>query len=515
MTFSKLIPVGLLAGGIGVGAVLTVPANGNLQNALNAAQPGDTITLAPGAVYRGNFTLPAKTGSSYITITTAQLNTLPPEGQRITPATASYLPKVVAPSTSSAFTSAPGAHHYILRGLEVTVSSGGYASDLLNLGSSVESDLSTYANDVIVDQCYIHGDPNVGGKRGIALNGVNIVVKNSYLSNFKSTSQDSQAIAGWYGPGPFQIVNNYLEGGQSVLFGGAAPGIPNLVPSNIQIIHNYMSRPMAWKNVWPVKNLLELKNAQNVTISNNILENNWSSWQNGFGVLFTVRTCESGNYPWAVVKNVAFTYNIVRNSDQGVNIMGTDNERSGCPAPGIAGQTSGILVQNNLFANIGMSVDGTFLQVLSGAKAITINHNTVLQGGRIVSADGTPTQGFIFENNISLFTDYGVVGTNYAQGISTLNHYFPGYVYVKNVAANAPSWVAGMYPSGNFFPSFVEYVEFVNYSYGNYQLGVNSPFKGAGTDGKDIGADITGVMNATATVASGSQTNSCNSATTC
>jgi hypothetical protein len=38
---------------------VAVPASGNLQEALNRAQPGDTILLGRGATYLGDFTLPA------------------------------------------------------------------------------------------------------------------------------------------------------------------------------------------------------------------------------------------------------------------------------------------------------------------------------------------------------------------------------------------------------------------------------------------------------------------------
>src|SRR5688572_20005949 len=49
-------------------ATLVVPAGGDLQAAINAAVPGDTIVLAAGATYRGPFILPKKTGDAYITI---------------------------------------------------------------------------------------------------------------------------------------------------------------------------------------------------------------------------------------------------------------------------------------------------------------------------------------------------------------------------------------------------------------------------------------------------------------
>src|SRR5215207_7508194 len=68
--------------------IIDVPAGGNLQQALTAAQPGATIRLTPGATYVGTFTLPAKYGSSFITITTRDAQ-LPAAGTRIDP---SYKP---------------------------------------------------------------------------------------------------------------------------------------------------------------------------------------------------------------------------------------------------------------------------------------------------------------------------------------------------------------------------------------------------------------------------------------
>ena len=39
------------------GKIIAVKAGGDLRAALEQAQPGDTIALEPGAVFRGNFTL--------------------------------------------------------------------------------------------------------------------------------------------------------------------------------------------------------------------------------------------------------------------------------------------------------------------------------------------------------------------------------------------------------------------------------------------------------------------------
>src|SRR5947209_15906566 len=134
----------------------------------------------------------------------------------------------------------------------------------------------------------MHGEPTTPLKRGIALNSGETSIINSYLSDFKNTGQDTQALCGWNGPGPFHIINNHLEAaGENVLFGGATAQIPNLVPSDIEIRHNHFYKPLSWKlddasyagQHWSVKNLLELKNAQRVIVDGNTLENNWYDGQ--------------------------------------------------------------------------------------------------------------------------------------------------------------------------------------------------------------------------------------------
>src|SRR6187455_1046082 len=63
-------------------ATITVPVGGNLQSAINAAQPGDTIILEAGAVYMGPITLPVKSGTDYITIQSSRVGELP-DGVRV------------------------------------------------------------------------------------------------------------------------------------------------------------------------------------------------------------------------------------------------------------------------------------------------------------------------------------------------------------------------------------------------------------------------------------------------
>src|SRR5262249_38079924 len=157
----------------------------------------------------------------------------------------------------------------------------------------------------------------------------------------------SQAIGGWNGPGPYTISNNYLEAAsENLLFGGADPGIPNLVPSDITITRNYFTKQIAWRSQpqWNVKNLLELKTAQRVTIDGNVIEYSWEAAQSGYAIMLTPRN-QDGTAPWSVVQHVQLTNNVVRHAASGIAILGTDNEHP-------SQLTNDILIRNNLLEDI-------------------------------------------------------------------------------------------------------------------------------------------------------------------
>ncbi len=229
-------------------ATINVPAGGNLQAAINAAQPGDTIHLQAGATYIGNFTLPMTNAPLEITIRTAPDSRLPGPGRRIRPADAFLLAKVRSGNSGAAFQTALGAHHWRLELLEIGANSGGYG-EIIRLGRTTEqSTLNVVPHHIVIDRCYIHGDPLLGQKRGIALNSASTTIIGSYISDIKGSGMDTQAIGGWNGPGPYLIENNYLEAaGENVMFGGADPKIPNLVPSDITLRLNHIIKPRSWQ----------------------------------------------------------------------------------------------------------------------------------------------------------------------------------------------------------------------------------------------------------------------------
>src|SRR5262245_58899824 len=80
------------------GKTIHVVAGGDLQAATDAAQPGDAIALDPGATYHGPFRLSRKGGDGWIVIGPRGERGLPSSQQRVTPAQAGAMPKLVAAS---------------------------------------------------------------------------------------------------------------------------------------------------------------------------------------------------------------------------------------------------------------------------------------------------------------------------------------------------------------------------------------------------------------------------------
>ena len=233
-------------------ADIYVPAGGNLQAAIDSAKGGDTIILQAGATYVGNFRLPVHAGSGYVTIRTAASDQLPPDGTRITPAHIPYLATIKSPNTSAAMKTRAGAAYWRLLLLKFDGNVKGY-SDVLQLGdgSSAQSLMSQIPHHLIVDRIYMSGSVLHGQKRGIALNSAETTIINSWIVEMKAVEQDSQAIGGWNGPGPFRIENNHLEGaGEVFIYGGDDPKITDqqLVPSDLTFRGNTLTRPISWRD---------------------------------------------------------------------------------------------------------------------------------------------------------------------------------------------------------------------------------------------------------------------------
>ena len=496
------------------GQIVYVNSGGNLQAAINAAQPGDEIVLQAGATFTGPITLPNKTGSGWITITSSGAGALTP-GARVDPSEASQMATILAPGSNvPALKTAAGAHNYYISGLNITTASSvTTTTDLVELGTvgSAQNTVAQEPYNIIIDRSYIHGSSTLDLRRAISLQSASTAIINSYISDVHAVGADSQAIAGWNGSGPYLIQNNFLEAsGENVMFGGADPSIPNLIPSDITIQGNDFYKPLSWQgSQWSVKNLFELKLGNRVLVQNNTFENNWANAQDGYAILIR-STDQDGTAPWSVVSNVTFQQNTITNSPSGINL---DSEL------GTAVGMSNININNNLLYNIG-SGGGRLFQILGyqgvPIQNLSITNNTAIGTsglGMAVMFDAATSSGagstdavngLVFSNNVLSSGQYGVFGSGKGTGNAALSAFAPGGVFTGNVIIGGTASAYSSYP-GNYFPISVS---FVSPSTGNYNLTTPSLYDGGAAGDQFIdppGAPTVAITSAGGTTASASQ----------
>jgi hypothetical protein len=402
--------------------------------------------------------------------------------------------------------------------------------------------------DIIFDRCYVHGNDNGNFRRGIALNGNRWSVIDSYVSNFHDAdgSHDSQAVLGWSGYGPFKIVNNYLEAASENLgFGGAAPGIncvanpafPCVVPSDIEIRHNHLYKPLSWKGVHLVKNHYESKSSRRVLITGNIFENCWDAnfagdgaAQNGESIILKSvgsSTYTEPNCSWCVTEDVTITNNIVRHVAAVVDIVGRESAQAE-PNQQTLPHTRRIKIENLLAYDVGRlewGRSGYMFKFLSGPRDIKIVHITAESTFVIVQTEAVNNPNFTFRDNILERGAYGFhhpacpesAAPNYLY--NTLNCGYNPYDFQRNVFVNNSDEPTSLDPSQAvsdstlvvWYPAPLAYdiatdwneAQFTDQANRNYRLLPSSPYWKKATDGTDIGVDQNVIDLATSGVVAG------------
>jgi len=544
------------------GTLIPVNAGADLQAALNSAHCGDTLQLQAGATFSGTFTLPAKNcdDSHWIIVrTSAPDSALPQEGQRATPCYAgirsltgrpqysctnaqNVMAKLVRTGTGDGpVVLQAGANHYRLLGLEITRAAGVKGSPtLVSLNDGA-------ADHIIVDRSWLHGTTQDETGNGFSVKGMNFAAAvDSYFSDFHCTSvsgtcTDSHAIGGGNGnhqDGPFKIEGNYLEAaGEAVMFGG---GAATVTPTDIEVRRNHFFKPWQWMKGNPnfvggpsgdpfiVKNHLELKNAIRVLIEGNLMENVWGGFsQTGHAILLTPKNqhTREGNNVCPICQVTDVTVRFVHMAHAGGGMaLGTiisGDGKNGAPAyAGTRWSIHDVVLDDINHNYVG---GGSLFELQNGwpvnpLNTVTINHITgfpdpnshLMTMGNI--AANPKMYGLVFTNNLVSTGRYPVWNTGGGETscahsgtpAEKINTCFVPNVFSNNALIGTPqAFPPNSWPSGNFFPDNPNDVRFAQYDgglEGNYTLQPNSPYKNAGTDGKDLGADITALENALAGV---------------
>ena len=546
------------------GQARIVSAGEDLQKAIDGAQCGDTLRLEAGATFRGLFRFPDKPCdySHWVVVrTSAPDDALPPEGTRLTPCYAGVASLPGRPDFHCAVVknvlakiefdekagSGPlnfldGANHYRFIGLDVT---RGVPGATITALAFLKEDAK--ADHLIFDRVWMHGTAQDETTRGIALKSMtSVAVVDSFFTDFHCVAgtgscTDAQTMGSGGGTepgGPYKIVNNFLEAsGENILFGG---GPATITPADIEIRRNHLFKPLIWKQGTPgfvggtsgrpfiVKNHFELKNATRVLFEANVLENVWGGFsQTGFSILLTPKN-QGNNCPKCQVTDVTIRNNIVRSVGSVLQIA---NVKSDAGGRAFAGERYSIHdltaedVQEKPYGGFGL-----FALILSNdppLSDVSIEHVTAFVPRAIFSIGnltGKKLRGFSISNNLFYSTGLRQIGSTGGgpqncsykpdeQGASGIfSSCFTDAAVTHNMIIAGSDW-----PSGNISMKDAAAAGMrvtADKQVLGYQLcrgksedkkdaapcRKTSPALSAGTDGKDIGADVEKIEEMTAGV---------------
>lgn len=366
----------------------------NLQQALNSAAPGSTLTLE--GTFTGNYTTNGVSirGGRLITPNNQPALIVAGDGVRVE---ATYIGSLVGAVTNDLV---------IYRGTN-----------------------ATFANVEI--------EGNGSTKRGIADVGINLTLDPVHIHHVGRRGQESQAVAKWDGTG-LTIRNSVLAAGSTpVLIGGNDPAVPNTIPADILIEDSVLTHHVEWRGQGYVnKTGFELKSARRVIFRRNVVEHVWADGQTAFAFTFTPVN-QGGNSPLTIVEDVLIEDNEIRNVGGGANILGLTQETA---RPTLRLQN--VTFRNNRFtiSRATQGGHGSLMQLGKGPLNLNWDGNTVVQDNEafIRTSDSAAIEGFQFVNN-NVTTNVSVVANIYgiwtpigSRGGAWVATVFPGIILVDN-----------------------------------------------------------------------------------
>ena len=488
------------------GRRLLTGLTGSVQAALDSSRAGDIIVVdcSRGIVneelhWRKNSTVWTTLKSDCDT--RPSLMTFPGEGVRMDSVTGSKLPQIVSPTPSGALNIDMGAGHLRVIGLGFSnAASIGSPNGTILIGSAgiEQNTLALMPTNIILDRIYLQVPLSQDDRRCITFNGGNLALIDSYVSGCKSI-YDSQAIAATNGTGPFKISNNYLDAtGENIAFGGADTGIPGLVPCDMEITRNHITKRLYWNTTsWLEKNIIESKNSCRVLFEANVLEHSWNNGQVGYTFMLWSAN-QDGKCPQCVTSDWTIRNNLILDANSGP-------ATTCCWSPDgvpLVAPANHLTFRNNLWVATGSGRGFS----ISDTPYLVIDHNTIISGDAVfILAHDTrvpKAKGLRISNNVAagyyaIFSAAG--GGQYAvsYGADT------DAVVTNNVLFQSTGQVPWLYQqAGNFYPTAWDFLVGSQTSLDptQYALRATSAYKGQATDGKDPGADVPSVLSATSGV---------------
>lgn len=259
-----------------------------------------------------------------------------------------------------------------------------------------------------------------------------------------------------------------------------------------------------------VKNLFELKSMMNASVIGNVFENNWGDAQSGIAVWVVSQVSQYNADGWVRGEDIRFEKNVIRNSSQGIR-MGAE----GSTTFGYA--NTRVQIRDNLMYKIGATDYPSFSYADSRPISFSgfcddclFDHNTVISntaGGTGLGFDTDPLTRFRMSNSITYSNLYGL----HFDGGLACTDYLPSPSMIYNSIIINRDTSSGLYSGCYSNLMGVSNATTMFVGSGNYRLSSTSPYSAscssgcdfASTDGKDLGADVDAVDQATGGAVSG------------
>lgn len=415
-------------------------------------------------------------------------------------------------------------HHYALAGLTLRAQPGmGIGFWLIGWGTgSYQDTFAKVPHHMVLDRCVVDGTNSDQTHALFDSAGWHIVRDCSFLNIHSQSGDGGHALTLTNGDGPGLLENNTLQcAGVVFLIGGSDPNVPELIPSDITLRGNLLTRDPLWnRNFYPatgwlVKNNIDLKNGQRVLVEGNVLENCWTDGQGGS--LTNLKSVnQGGTAPWCGTTDLVWRKNFLRTANEALALAGRPEPSKECVPFSRYVIEHGVAI--NMPSHIRIGGGGTFDGFVNH---LTWNAGASATGWTAYVGDETDVQTrFTFTNNLcTAGQNQGIIGQttfppDLFSGPATPIR-LAGAVVTKNALANPMagySQTNANWPAGNFIDGVTTAsLGFVNPAIeatwstdavdaicANLTLQVSSPYHNFGTDGKDLGADMTALRAAIA-----------------
>ncbi len=175
-----------------------------------------------------------------------------------------------------------------------------YGGSMTTIKSYISSNITIRSNHFRKPLTWNKWHPDFGSESGAAIEsaGPNTI---SCTGTACTSTSHGAAVNNWV------KINGTAERRRITAVGGA---------NDFTIASAFTADPSsaAWTKLrtWTVKNLFELKTAQNVLVEGNLMENSWRESQDGRAILFSPLN-DTGNNPWHRIDDVIFRHNWIRN----------------------------------------------------------------------------------------------------------------------------------------------------------------------------------------------------------